>query len=48
MLVSFGCNSISDIVSEQFDVERSVDVVHVAEASECEPLTVGVFSANDF
>ena len=48
MLLGVGCNSISAIVSEQFDVERSVAVVRVAEASECEPLTVGVFSANDF
>ena len=48
MLLGVGCDSISSIVSEQFEVERSVAVVHVAKASECEPLTVGVFSANDF
>ena len=45
LLLGVGCNSISAIVSEQFDVERSVAVVHVAKASECEPLSVGVFSA---
>ena len=48
MLLSVGCSSISDIMSEQFDVERSVAIVHVAEAVECETLTVGVFSADDF
>ena len=48
LLFCVGCNSISVIVSEQFDVEHSVAVVHVAEASECEPLSVGVFSADDF
>ena len=48
MVLGVGCTSISSIMSEQFEVERSVAVVHVAKASECEPLTVGVFSANDF
>ena len=48
LLLGVGCNSISAIVSEQFDVERSVAVVRVAKASECEPLSVGVFSADNF
>ena len=48
LLLGVGCNSISAIVSGQFDVERSVAVVHVAEAIECELLSVGVFSADDF
>ena len=48
MLLSVGCSSISDIMTEQFDVERSAAIVHVAEAVGCETLAVGVFSTDDF
>ena len=48
MLVRVGCSSISDIMTEQFDVERSAANVHVAETVGCEALADGVFSADDF
>ena len=48
MLLGAGCGSISAIVTEQFDVERSIAVAPAAEASECEPLSVGIFCDDDF
>ena len=48
MLLGAGCGSISAIVAEQYDVERSIAVAPAAEASECEPLSVGFFSDDDF
>ena len=42
MILGIGCGNISAIVTEQFDVERSIAVAPDAEASECEPLSVGV------
>ena len=47
MLLSPGCGSISTILAEQFDVERSITVAPVAKASECEPLSVGFFGDDD-
>ena len=48
ILLGAGCGSISAIVTEQYDVERSIAVAPAAEASECEPLSVEIFSDGDF
>ena len=48
MLVRVGCSSISDIMTEQLELERSAADVHVAEPVVCEDLADGVFYADDF
>ena len=35
------------VLAEQYDVEPSIAVATAAEASKCEPLSVGVFSGDD-